>query len=120
MAGLDPATQRGAQLADILTFSARSLVKRAYVYIMSNKRYGTIYVGVTNDIVRRAWEHREGIVPGFTRRYRLHDLVWFEEHATLVEAIQREHNMKHWPRRWKTALVDALNPEWNDLYPTIV
>ena len=86
----------------------------AYVYIMSNKRYGTIYVGY------RAWEHREEMLPGFTSRYHLHDLVWFEEHGSIVEAIQREHNMKHWPRRWKTALVDEMNPEWEDLYPRLV
>ena len=91
----------------------------AYVYMMSNKRYGTLYVGVTNDVVRRAWEHREGVLPGFTSRYGLHDLVWYEEHASIVEAIQREHNLKHWPRRWKTALVDAMNPNWDDLFPTL-
>jgi putative endonuclease len=93
---------------------------RAYVYIMSNKRYGTIYVGVTNDVVRRAWEHREGVLPGFTRRYGLKLLVWYEEHASVIDAIQREHNMKHWPRRWKTKLVDEMNPEWDDLFPTLV
>jgi putative endonuclease len=93
---------------------------RAYVYIMSNKRYGTIYVGVTNDIVRRAWEHREGVQAGFTRRYGLKVLVWYEEHGSIIDAIQREHNMKHWPRRWKTKLVDEMNPEWSDLFPTLV
>lgn len=93
---------------------------RAYVYIMSNKRYGTIYVGVTNDVVRRAWEHREGVQPGFTKRYELKLLVWYEEHASIIDAIQREHNMKHWPRRWKTKLVDDMNPEWEDLFPTLV
>ena len=82
----------------------------AYVYMMSNKRYGTVYVGVTNDIVRRAWEHREGMLPGFTSKHGLHDLVWYEQHESIVEAIQREHTMKHWPRKWKTALVDAMNP----------
>ena len=93
---------------------------RAYVYIMSNKRYGTIYVGVTHDIVRRAWEHRQGVQPSFTRRYGLKMLVWYEEHASIIDAIQHEHNMKHWPRRWKTKLVDEMNPEWDDLFPTLV
>ena len=92
----------------------------AYVYIMSNKRYGTIYVGVTSDIVRRAWEHREGIYPGFTDRYGLHDLVWYEVHESIIDAIKREHAMKHWPRRWKTALVDAMNPQWEDLFPGLI
>ena len=92
----------------------------AYVYIMSNQRYGTIYVGVTSNLIYRAWEHREEMLPGFTRRYHLHDLVWFEQHGSIVEAIQREHNMKHWPRRWKTALVDEMNPDWEDLYPRLV
>jgi putative endonuclease len=92
----------------------------AYVYIMANKRYGTIYVGVTSDLVRRTWEHREGIIPGFTSRYSLHELVYYEMHGSIVEAIQREHNLKHWPRRWKTALVDGMNPNWDDLYPTII
>jgi putative endonuclease len=91
----------------------------SYVYIMANKRYGTIYVGVTTDLVRRAWEHREGILPGFTSRYKLQELVYYEIHESVVDAIQREHNMKHWPRRWKTALVDGMNPDWDDLYPTI-
>ena len=92
----------------------------AYVYIMSNKRYGTIYVGVTSDLVRRAWEHREGVLPGFTSRYGLKSLVWYEEHPLIIDAIQREHNLKHWPRRWKTTLVDEMNPNWDDLFPTLV
>ena len=66
-----------------------------YVYIMANKRCGTIYVGVTSDLVRRTWEHREEIIPGFTSRYHLHDLVYYEMYGTIVEAIQRERNMKH-------------------------
>jgi putative endonuclease len=91
-----------------------------YVYMMASKRHGTIYVGVTADLPRRAWEHKEGIVPGFTRRYHIHNLVWFELHDTIESAIQREHNIKHWPRRWKTKLVDDMNPDWDDLYPTII
>jgi len=91
-----------------------------YVYIMANKRYGTIYVGVTSDLVRRTWEHREGIIPGFTRRYKIRELVYYETHAAITDAIQREHNMKHWKREWKTALVDGMNPNWDDLYPTII
>ncbi len=91
-----------------------------YVDIMANKRYGTIYVGVTSDLARRAWEHREGILPGFTSRYKLRELVYSETFETIVDAIQREHNLKHWPRRWKTALVDAMNPNRDDLYLTLI
>ena len=90
-----------------------------FVYIMANFRYGAIYTGVTSDLPKRVWEHKNNVVPGFTQRYGLHNLVWFERHETIQGAIQREHNMKHWRREWKTALVDAMNPEWDDLYPTL-
>ena len=93
--------------------------KQPCVYLLASKRYGTIYVGVTSDLARRIWEHKNDMLPGFTRRYKLHDLVWFEVHDRIEAAIQREHNMKHWPRKWKTALVDAVNPAWDDLYPTL-
>ena len=89
------------------------------VYIMTNFRYGTIYTGVTSDLPKRVWEHKTEVVPGFTKRYHLHTLVWYEVHETMQGAIPREHNMKHWKREWKTALVDAMNPEWDDLYPTL-
>ena len=91
----------------------------AFVYIMTNTPNGILYVGVTNDIARRAWEHREGAVDGFTKRYGLKRLVWFEPHESIVAAIQREKNMKHWPRAWKVRLILATNPEWNDLYDTL-
>ena len=74
-----------------------------FVYILANKRYGTIYTGVTSDLPRRVWEHKTGAIAGFTQRYTVHDLVYFEPHERIETAIQREHNMKHWPRRWKTA-----------------
>jgi putative endonuclease len=91
-----------------------------YVYMMANKRYGTIYVGVTSHLARRAWEHRNHLIPGFTSRYSLNLLVWYEVHDRIENAIQREHNIKHWPRKWKTALVDASNPGWGDLYATLI
>jgi putative endonuclease len=87
---------------------------------MANKRYGTIYVGVTSHLERRIWEHRSHIIPGFTSTYGLTLLVWYEVHDRIESAIQREHNIKHRPRRWKTALVDDVNPEWDDLYPTLI
>jgi putative endonuclease len=91
-----------------------------YVYILANKRYGTIYTGVTANLPRRVWEHKNDILPGFTKRYRVHDLVYFELHDRIETAIQRERNMKHWRREWKTALVDGMNPDWDDLYPTLI
>ncbi len=86
-----------------------------YVYIMANKRNGTIYVGVTNSLARRVFEHREGLVEGFTKRYGLKMLVYFEVHDSVAVAIQRESNIKHWPRRWKLELIEAANPQWKDL-----
>ena len=90
-----------------------------WVYILASRPGGTLYVGVTNDLVRRIHEHREGIVDGFTRTYGVKRLVYFEEHATMPLAIQREHNIKHWPRRWKIDLIEGLNPDWRDLWPNI-
>ena len=90
-----------------------------YVYILTNKPRGTLYVGVTNDLVRRVFEHREGAVAGFTRRYGLKQLVHFERYDTSTLAIQREKNIKHWSRAWKLDLVNSSNPQWRDLYTDI-
>jgi putative endonuclease len=83
---------------------------------MASRRNGTLYIGVTSDLVRRAWEHREGVVPGFTRRYGCRLLVWYEVHESMVAALQREKTMKGYPRKWKLNLIEAMNPEWRDLY----
>jgi len=91
-----------------------------YVYMMSNRPYGTLYVGITNNLVRRAWEHREGLVDGFTKEQGLHCLVWYEVHATAYEAISREKLLKKWHRDWKVNLIQGLNPEWEDLFESIV
>jgi putative endonuclease len=90
-----------------------------YVYILTNKPRGTLYVGVTNDLIRRTYEHREGAVPGFTRTYRLKQLVYFEKYDAPMLAIQREKNIKHWSRAWKLDLVNSSNPQWRDLYKDI-
>jgi putative endonuclease len=90
-----------------------------WVYIVTNHPGGTLYVGVTNDLVRRAFEHREGIIPGFTKRYGLKSLVYFELHETAYAAIQREKNIKHWSREWKIDLIVSKNPDWRDLYDEI-
>jgi putative endonuclease len=90
-----------------------------WVYILANRRGGTLYVGVTNDLVHRAFEHREGLVPGFTKRYGIKMLVYYERHDTAAAAIQRKKNIKHWPREWKIDLILSMNPDWRDLYDEI-
>ena len=90
-----------------------------WVYILASKPGGTLYIGVTRDLIRRVFEHRTGVVKGFTTRYGVKRLVYFERYDTAVEAIQREKNIKHWPREWKIDLIVAANPEWRDLYDEI-
>ena len=90
-----------------------------YVYILASQRNGTLYIGVTSNIARRTTEHRENLVDGFTKKYGVHRLVYFETHEDVRHAIQREKNMKHWPRAWKIALIEKNNPDWLDLYETL-
>jgi putative endonuclease len=90
-----------------------------WVYILTNQPRSTLYVGVTNDLVRRIYEHREGLVKGFTQRYKLKMLVHFERFDEPEVAIQREKNIKHWSRAWKLELVESSNPQWRDLYNDI-
>ena len=87
-----------------------------HVYIMASQRNGTLYVGVTNDLVRRVFEHRSDCVEGFTRRYGVHMLVWFESTGSIEAAIGREKHLKNWRRAWKVALIERCNPTWDDLY----
>ena len=91
-----------------------------WVYIVTNRPNGILYVGVTNDVLRRTHEHREGLVAGFTKKYGLKRLVYMEHHEDIRAAIQREKNMKHWPRAWKVRLIVGLNPNWDDLYNKLV
>jgi putative endonuclease len=86
-----------------------------FVYILASKRNGTLYVGVTNDLVRRMSEHKAKLVPGFTRRYGVDKLVYFEEYASILEARTRERSLKRWQRVWKLELIEKMNPEWRDL-----
>jgi putative endonuclease len=86
------------------------------VYIMASRRHGTIYIGVTSDLNRRVFEHREGAIPGFTKTYGCKRLVWYEPFETITAAIQREKSLKRWPREWKTNLIERSNPVWADLY----
>jgi putative endonuclease len=87
-----------------------------WVYLMTNKKNGTLYVGVTSDISRRAWEHRDGVIDAFTKRYGLKRLVYAEFHEDIRDAIRREPRIKKWPRAWKVRLIHADNPNWDDLY----
>lgn len=87
--------------------------------MLASKRNGTLYVGVTADLVKRIWEHKNNVVAGFTRQYNLHTLVWYEMHDTMESAIAREKAIKEWKRAWKIRRIEEINPEWNDLYETI-
>jgi len=90
------------------------------VYILASKPNGTLYVGVTSDLVKRIWEHRNDAVEGFTRRYGVYRLVYFEQFPSMVEAIEREKELKKWRRAWKIALIGKSNPAWRDLFPDII
>lgn len=90
-----------------------------YVYLLASRKDGALYVGVTNDLVRRAYEHRTKAVPGFTSKYNIAKLVWFEIHDNPISAITREKEIKKWRRAWKVALIERDNPGWDDLFETI-
>jgi putative endonuclease len=95
-------------------------MRRPCVYILANKPNGTLYVGVTNDIVRRTWEHKIDAVEGFTQRYQIHRLVYAEFHETMPDAILREKQIKKWQRAWKIRLIVEVNPAWRDLYDEMI
>ena len=95
-------------------------MKEPCVYILASGYHGTLYVGVTSDLIKRIWEHKSDFVEGFTRRYRVHDLVWFEQHGTMDTAIAREKALKEWRRDWKIELIEKSNPRWLDLYPKLI
>jgi len=93
--------------------------KAGYVYIMASSKNGTIYIGVTSDLTKRVYEHREGMIAGFTKRYGCKRLVWFEAFADIQQARQRELQMKEWKRTWKVKRIEEKNFDWNDLYPSL-
>jgi putative endonuclease len=95
-------------------------MKQPCVYMLASGWNGTLYVGVTSDLIKRVWEHKSDAVEGFTRRYRVHDLVWYEQHGTMESAILREKAIKEWKRAWKIRLVEASNALWRDLYPELL
>jgi len=90
--------------------------KQPVVYILANKRNGTLYVGVTSNLAKRIWEHKNNMVNGFTSRYGIHSLVWYEVHDNIESAIEREKRIKNWKRAWKLDLIEKANPNWLDLY----
>jgi putative endonuclease len=96
------------------------MMRRGYVYILASGKRGTLYIGVTNDLARRVYEHRQGHASKFTKRYSVHNLVWYEEYSIMPEAIQRETSLKRWKRDWKIALIEKNNPEWTDLSAGLV
>ncbi len=93
--------------------------KTFYVYMLASARYGTLYLGVTSNLVKRSWEHRDGVVDGFTKKYGVKKLVWFEIHTEAISAITREKQLKKWNRAWKIELIQQENPLWRDLYEDI-
>jgi putative endonuclease len=90
------------------------------VYMMASRRHGTIYTGVTSELPGRAFKHREGLIPGFTKEYRCNRLVWYEPHTNMTDAIKREKQIKKYKREWKINLIERENPFWDDLYPALI
>lgn len=90
------------------------------VYILASKRNGTLYIGITSDLVKRVWEHKSDLVEGFTKQYQVHQLVWYEPSQNMESAITREKQLKEWKRQWKVELIEKTNPYWNDLYPNLL
>jgi putative endonuclease len=93
--------------------------KQPAVYVLASKRNGTLYIGVTSDLTKRVWEHKNDLVEGFTKRYSVHRLIWYELHNSMESAIKREKSMKEWKRAWKLELIESANPDWEDLYHRI-
>ena len=96
------------------------MVRQPCVYILANKRNGTLYVGVTSNLPKRVWEHKNKAAKGFTQKYAVDKLVWYEAHETMESAIQREKAIKFWKRHWKLKTIEAINPDWRDLYEKVV
>lgn len=90
------------------------------VSMLASKRNGTLYTGVTSNLLKRVWEHKNNVVEGFTRKYGVHALVWYEVHDTMDMAIQREKTIKNWKRVWKIEVIEEMNPQWQDLYPELL
>ncbi|MBL1433694.1 MAG: GIY-YIG nuclease [Gammaproteobacteria bacterium] len=94
--------------------------KQPYVYILASKKNGTLYIGVTSNLAQRIWQHKNNQTPGFTQKYNIHNLVYYEQHETMESAITREKQMKKWKREWKIKLIEENNPSWEDLWQQIL
>jgi putative endonuclease len=94
-------------------------MKRYFVYILTSKRNGTLYIGSTSNLIQRVWQHKSGAVLGFTKKYKVHQLVYYEEHINIIEMVRREKRLKDWCRQWKLNLIEKFNPTWQDLYEDI-
>ena len=97
-----------------------TMEKQPCVYLLASKRNGTLYTGVTSNLIKRAWEHKNNLVEGFTSKYSVHTLVWYELHDTMESAIQREKAIKNWKRAWKIKTIEEQNPRWEDLYQDLI
>jgi putative endonuclease len=117
--GISPSGTRASPSSDAIPIPETLRVKQFYVYFLASRPGGALYVGVTNDLVRRVYEHKNGMIDGFSKRYGIDRLVYFEVFDSSYAAIQREKNIKHWPRTWKTRLIAQNNPTWRDLYADI-
>ena len=95
-------------------------MKQPCVYLLTSRRNGTLYTGVTSNLIQRVWQHKNNLVDGFTKKYGVHTLVWFEVHEKMTLAIEREKALKEWRRDWKIELIESVNPQWRDLYEDIV
>ena len=95
-------------------------MKQPCVYMMASRKKGTLYIGVTSDLIKRIWEHKSDLVESFTKRYQVHDLVWYEPHQSMESAIGREKALKNWKRKWKVELIEETNSEWRDLYTELL
>ena len=95
-------------------------MKYPAVYMLASQRNGTLYIGVTSDLIKRVWQHREGLADGFTKQYGVKTLVWYEQHETMDSAISKEKAMKKWLRKWKLAAIEKIHPDWHDLWPEII
>ena len=93
--------------------------KQPCVYLLASGKRATLYIGVTSNLIQRVWQHKHDLVEGFSNDYRVHDLVWYEMHGAMFTAIQREKSLKRYLRAWKLKLIEEMNPDWQDLYPTL-
>ncbi len=108
------------QPVEISWHGTRNMFKEAYVYILASKKYGTLYIGVTSNLIKRVYEHKTNVIEGFTKEYNVKNLVYFETTPSMISAIQREKQLKKWNRAWKIRIIEEFNPTWKDLYNDII